>query len=403
MKRNNLVIKTSLAALGLFCISVTGSFAEESFAKTAISSTTISGFVDTSAIVNFGNNTVVGRTIDTTDTMDGFNFHMANLTLSSEPVGSGEVKAGYTVELLFGPAANKLGSTSLISSSTGVATGTSADDGDDFAVKQAYIDLFIPVGESGLSLQMGTWDTIVGYEVFNSAGNPNFSRSFAFFLEPFVHTGIKGSYEISESIAINFGVADAYTSSINGRPMNANPAFDPSVDDGTVRSGDLTYLGALSLTMPEDGPLAGANLYVGAAHGASVGASSQDTLYYAGLTVPVSDLISVGFSNDYVDYDTGDGYANATSFYLSLFATDQLSFHNRLEWAKSDVAIWGGGNAAGDEEYLGETFTIQYDIFENVLTRLEARWDHAMEGTPYGADLNNDNSFSLMANVVYLF
>lgn len=380
MKRNNLVNKISLAALGLFCVSVSSSFAEESFAKTAVSSTTISGFVDTSAIVNFGNNTVIGRTIDTTDTMDGFNFHMANLTLSSEPVGSGEVKAGYTIELLFGPAANKLGSTSAIST-----------PGDDIAVKQAYVDLFIPVGESGLSLQMGTWDTIVGYEVFNSAGNANFSRSFAFFLEPFVHTGIKGSYAITDSVEVLFGVADAYTSSINGRPMN---------DNGTIRDGDLTYLGALSLTMPDDGPLAGANLYVGAAHGASVGASSQDTLFYAGLSIPVSDVLSVGVSNDYVDYERFGGYANATSLYLSLSATDQLSFHNRLEYAKSNVGVWGGGTPAGDEEYIGETFTIQYDFFENVLTRLEARWDHALEGAPFGG---SEDSVSLIGNVVYLF
>lgn len=403
MKRNNLVIKTSLAAVGLFCVSVSSSFAEESFAKTAVSSTTISGFVDTSAIVNFGDNTVYGRTIDTFDTMDGFNFHMANLTLSSEPVGSGEVKAGYTLELLFGPAANKLGSTSVVSTA-----------GDDIAVKQAYVDLFIPVGESGLSLQMGTWDTIVGYEVFNSAGNPNFSRSFAFFLEPFVHTGIKGSYEINENIAFNFGVADAYTSSINGRPMNAN---------GTVRDGDLTYLAALSFTMPEDGPLAGANLYVGAAHGASVGASSQDTLYYAGLTIPVTEIINIGFSSDYVDYDSAAdvnpagvatseaGYAWAASFYASIFATDQLSFHNRFEYATSNrnfsdgaggyTGTWGAAVAWGNsEEYIGETFTIQYDLFENVLTRLEARWDHALEGAPFGG---SEDSVSLIGNVVYLF
>lgn len=384
MKRNNLVIKTSLAALGLFCISVTGSFAEESFAKTAVSSTTISGFVDTSAIVNFGNNTVFGRTIDTNETMDGFNFHMANLTLSSEPVGSGEFKAGYTVELLFGPGATKLTSTST-------AAGTALDD--DFAVKQAYVDLLLPLGENGLSLQIGTWDTIVGYEVFNSAGNANFSRSFAFFIEPFVHTGVKGSYAINDSVELLFGVADAYNSTINARPAN---------------NGDLTYLGALSLTMPEDGPLAGSNLYVGAAHGSLAGTSTQNTLYYAGLSIPISETISLGLSNDYLSYDNG-GYANASSIYISLAATDKLSFHNRFEYAKSNGdgltgSTWTStSNAAGNEEFIGETFTIQYDLFDNVLTRLEARWDHALEGTPYGADLNNDNSFSLAANVVYLF
>jgi len=243
MKRTH--IKTVACALvaSSFGLATQG-VAEESFVKTAVSTTTISGFVDTSAIVGFGDNTVYGRSFVTSETMDGFNFHMANLTLSSEPVGSGEFKAGYTVELLMGPAANKITSTSALTQSGG---GNSLSD---FAVKQAYVDLLVPVGENGLSLQIGTWDTIIGYEVFNGKDNPHFTRSFAFFIEPFVHTGVKGSYAINDSIEFLFGIADSYNSTIGGRSPNSN-------------NGDLTYLGALSLTMPEDGALAGANLYIG--------------------------------------------------------------------------------------------------------------------------------------------
>jgi len=383
MKRTH--IKTVACALvaSSFGLATQG-VAEESFVKTAVSTTTISGFVDTSAIVGFGDNTVYGRSFVTSETMDGFNFHMANLTLSSEPVGSGEFKAGYTVELLMGPAANKITSTSALTQSGG---GNSLSD---FAVKQAYVDLLVPVGENGLSLQIGTWDTIIGYEVFNGKDNPHFTRSFAFFIEPFVHTGVKGSYAINDSIEFLFGIADSYNSTIGGRSPNSN-------------NGDLTYLGALSLTMPEDGALAGANLYIGAAHGPYSGTTIQDTMYYAGLSLPVTDMIALGFSNDHLVKD-GGGYANATSFYISLFATEKLSFHNRVEYAVANSSTWlPAGSVPDDEELLGETFTIQYDMFDNVLTRLEARYDHALDGTPYGASFNKDNNFSLMASVVYMF
>ncbi len=381
MKRTTIESLKRVSCVSAIVLASGTVFAEESFVKTSVASTTISGFVDTSAIINFGNNTVYGRTIDTTEVMDGFNFHMANLTLSSDPVGSGEFKAGYKVELLFGPAANKLGSTSILS-----------NPGDDIAIKQAYVDLQAPLGEGNLNVQIGTWDKIVGYESFNSAANAQFSRSFAFFLEPLVHTGIKASYEIVEGIEIIGGIADSFRNvgrggaAINGRAAN---------------NGDLTYMGALSLTLPEDGPLAGSNVYAGVAYGASVNASSQDILYYGGITIPVSDLISVGVANDYVDYEQFGGYANATSFYLSMAATDDLSFHNRFEYARSNRNVWASNSTlTGDEEFIGETFTIQYDLFDNVLTRLEARWDHALEGNPFNG---SDDSVSLIGNVVYLF
>jgi hypothetical protein len=381
MKRTH--IKTVACALvaSSFGLATQG-IAEESFVKTAVSTTTISGFVDTSAVIGFGDNTVHGRSFVTSENMDGFNFHMANVSLSSEPVGSGEFKAGYNVELLFGPAANKITSTSAL-------TGANGGAGSDFAVKQAYVDLLVPVGENGLSLQIGTWDTIVGYEVFNSKDNPHFTRSFAFFIEPFVHTGVKGSYAINDSVEFLFGVADSYNSTIGGRSPNSN-------------NGDLTYLAALSLTMPEDGALAGANLYVGAAHGPYAGTTIQDTLYYVGVSLPVSDMIALGASNDYLSKDTG-GYANATSFYLSFFASEKLSFHNRIEYAVSNGTTWDSAGTGQDEELLGETFTIQYDMFENVLTRLEARYDHSLEGDIYGSAANDDSSLSLMANIVYMF
>ena len=382
MKRTH--IKTVACALvaSSFGLATQG-IAEETFVKTAVSTTTISGFVDTSAVVGFGDNTVHGRSFVTSENMDGFNFHMANVSLSSAPVGSGEFKAGYNVELLFGPAANKITSTSALTNSGG------GDTMSDFAVKQAYVDLLVPVGENGLSLQIGTWDTIVGYEVFNGKDNPHFTRSFAFFIEPFVHTGVKGSYAINDSVEFLFGVADSYNSTIGGRSPNSN-------------NGDLTYLAALSLTMPEDGSLAGANLYLGAAHGPYSGTTIQDTLYYIGASLPVSDAVAIGVSNDYLSKDLG-GYANATSFYLSFFASEKLSFHNRIEYAVSNGTTWDSNGVGQDEELLGETFTVQYDMFENVLTRLEARYDHSLDGDIYGSAMNDDSSLSLMANIVYMF
>ena len=57
------------------------------------------------------------------------------------------------------------------------------------------------------------------------------------------------------------------------------------------------------------------------------------------------------------------------------------------------------------------TGTVQYDLWKNVLSRLEIRWDHAANGqAAYGGDVGSatpvpskKNSVLVAANVVYKF
>ena len=65
------------------------------------------------------------------------------------------------------------------------------------AVKQAYVDLKAPIG-NGLDFKIGVWDTIIGYEVFESGNNPNFTRSYGYTIEPTTHTGVLASYQFCD-------------------------------------------------------------------------------------------------------------------------------------------------------------------------------------------------------------
>jgi len=61
------------------------------------------------------------------------------------------------------------------------------------------------------------------------------------------------------------------------------------------------------------------------------------------------------------------------------------------------------------------TGTVQYDLWKNVFSRLEVRWDHAADGSdPYGGSDPFDpdtstggggkkNSFIVAANLIYKF
>ena len=58
---------------------------------------------------------------------------------------------------------------------------------------------------------------------------------------------------------------------------------------------------------------------------------------------------------------------------------------------------------------LGLTATAQYDLWKNVISRLELRWDHSLSGqkTWGGTDTSTEpsrlNEWMLAANVIYKF
>ena len=97
---------------------------------TAVSSTTLSGYVDTSAIWKFGtgNENLPGRAYDGVGKLDGFNLNVAEIQLE-KPLSEDQWAAGYRVQLLLGPDSNfyNLSPASLGSS--------------DFSLKDAYVVL----------------------------------------------------------------------------------------------------------------------------------------------------------------------------------------------------------------------------------------------------------------------
>src|SRR5437016_14211398 len=122
---------------------------------TAVSSTTLSGYVSTSAIWKPGtsNAGIPGRAFDAPASKhDGFNLDVVSLMLA-KPLSEDDWAAGYTAQLWFGPDA--------------VGFNTSppslAGAGGDWTVKPAYVDLRAPIG-NGTVYRLGRCDYIAGYE-----------------------------------------------------------------------------------------------------------------------------------------------------------------------------------------------------------------------------------------------
>jgi hypothetical protein len=379
---------------------------------TSLSATTISGYVDTSAVWNPGTGTAnTAPYAFNAGKQNGFNVDDVDIKLS-KPIEDGKWSAGYVAELNYGP------------------DGT-AIDGGAAPIRQAYVDLGVPIG-NGLELKLGRWDNLLGYETSDAMNNPNWTRSYGYTFEPTEHTGLLASYKFADWISLQVGAADEL-STIGG--VNARTESRKAV------------VSLLTLTAPDSwGFLKGSALYAGVDYGP--GAGSDTTELYLGTTLntPIKDL-TVGASWDNISdvavagvpgtpvvlipagfgggagpaitvpgaTVTGDvGNFNAIAGYISYKITDKATISGRAEYANGSAlsaaeAIQNGIPLGTLNKVVAFTGTFEYDLWANVMSRLEVRWDHnaggsgpAFGGETPGAPTKN-NELMIAANVIYKF
>jgi hypothetical protein len=412
-----------LAAVGLVSLASAARADETNTVLTALSSTTLSGYVDTSMQWNVGtgDSHAPGYGFGGASKADGFNLNVVDLNLEKDADASAAWGAGYRVELWMGPDANGL--------------ATSAANGD-FAVKNAYVDLKAPLG-NGLDIKVGTFDTIIGYEVADSINNPNFTRSWGFSMEPTTHTGVLASYTVNDMLSLSAGVANTYGPALTGRSTYPNP---PALGGGLAANESYkTYMASATFTASTNwGWVGGSTFSAGVISGFNSGSPSsgptivggplngngitahQTSLYAGGtLNTPIKEL-KTGFSVDYVFNNPISGaaheqdFSTAESLYATYQLTEKLSVNGRAEYAAFSKATAISLDANGvpvAQRMISVTGTLQYDLWKNVLSRIEARWDHSLDGAAFGdTGVNKDgysgtlhDSYELIGSLAYKF
>jgi len=404
-----------LAAVGVVSLTSAARADEKpSAVQTALSNTTISGYVSASANVgltdNYANSPASGIDFQK-GKLNGFNLDVVKLSIA-KPEDESPWASGYQVDLLFGPDA--------VGYNTSVNSGATAD----FAIKQAYVSLRTPVG-NGIDWKIGVFDSPLGYEVFDAGSNPNYTRSYGYAVEPTELTGLQANYKVSDALSFGGGLADTSAAGINNRNNNESP---------TKSQWHEAYFGDVTLTAPSSwGWLSGSALTAGILYG------SVDTLvnypagnadgymggnqvnYYAGLTLntPVKEL-TTGLAFDYVR-NAGGGYEDvngnitqdidemAFGLYGTYKATDKLSFNARGEYVEADG--YNNDNYTGSVNLVELTGTVEYDLWANVVSRLEVRWDQNLSGKTVKLDeasgvttgITERDSVGLYANIIYKF
>lgn len=387
-----------LAAVGLVSLASAVKAEEQANAvQTALASTTISGYVDVSAQWNpgTGNANLPNYRFGGAGKADGFNLNVVQLRIES-PLDETEWAAGYRADLWFGPDAKALGTDSYL-----------GDGMSDLAIRQAYVALRMPVG-NGIDWKLGVFDSIIGYESIESRNNPNYTRSYGHSIEPTTHTGVLATYRLDEMLKFSAGVANTVGPAINSR---AHPIPVLIGDEEFNAGGDKaesykTYMASAEVIAPDSlGFLSGSTLYAGIVGGFNNNYGENQTSYYLGSTLatPVAGL-RMGAAFDYLDIRDLGGETWAVAGYASFQATEKLSLHGRAEYLR-DRGEQQVVNFA--EKTLALTATAQYDLWQNVISRLELRWDHALDGREsFGGSLEDPglkNAWMVAANLIYSF
>ena len=360
---------------------------------TAVSSTTLSGYVSTTAIWNPGTGNLAGVPNvplrgGSAAAQDGFNVDIVSLSVS-KALDESEWAAGYNAQLWIGDT---------------VASPNAVLGGGAVGIKNANVDLRVPVG-NGIDIKMGIFDSIIGYEGSDYNTNPNYTRSFGWGLEPTTHEGVLLSYNVNEMISVSAGVANANIPTLGGLAL-------PS-------ESQKSYMGAVALTAPDSmGFLSGAVLYAGVVDGlVAAGNLADTTSIYVGATIPTPvEGLAAGISWDYrlengpsAGVNTGTAatsgaWASALAGYVSYDVTEKIAAHYRIDWATGTDGSFGAAavNNNSEDKVLSNTLTLDYKAWENVISRLELRWDHSLDAVDrYGA--NDRNDITVAANVIYQF
>lgn len=358
---------------------------------------TLSGSIDTYAHTSLGKtNTQYNTYAPTTSfaNLRGFGIGMANLIASYQ----GD-KVGFTADLVFGPRGSD-----AVFNSGGYVNAAGAGSGQIINQLFAYYKI-----SDAVTVNLGQFNTFLGYEVISPALNFHYSTSYLFSNGPFNHTGLRVDFASEGGFVGKFAIMNP-TDFLEFNPVNT-----------------VTYGAQVGYT--SDGGGAWLNFIYGDQDGKldadvdAPGDNSGGKLFQVDLTTGwnLGDKFYLGFNTSYqtigegqvvVGNDVeGDG-ADATSFlgaavYPKLTISDAFAIGARAEYFSAKkghpLASSFGRDADGDGSVIAATLSANYKVGGLTLIP-EARIDMTSEdsytekdGTP------TDMMLSLTLAAVYKF
>jgi hypothetical protein len=288
---------------------------------------------------------------------DSFIFNQAAINLTSAP----EEGFGGAVSLLAGEDA-----------ATVVNPSYGENDGDKFAVQQAYLTY----ATGALTITAGRYNSLAGYEVVADPLNATVSRSLLFpNAEPYFHTGVRAAYAASDAATLYLGV-------------NNSAALGAANDDNQQKTVEVGGF----FTLSESFTLGIYDYYGKEGYWGDVKTNYLD--FVASFTA--TDTLSFALTGDYVTVeDTIDilGFAG----YATLAFTDTLSATLRLETLSFEPD-------EGEKLTVNEaTLAFKYTPASDFIFLAEARVDDADEDIYVDGDEITGTAPQLGVKAIYTF
>jgi len=395
------------------------------YVETAQKGITLSGYVDVSYTNQFagrgqefastdanGNSQNTLRQFD--KNANGFNVQAVKIALEKALPDKNEWAAGFRIDTILGSDAKFLPDSAFGSSSS-------------VALEQALVKFRIPVG-NGLDIYAGKFVTFLGYEVIESPANLNFSRGLLFTNAiPLTNTGVYADYKFNDTVEAKFGICDGWNNSqstpsndpqasyafggkaITGQVNVTAPGKNANICTSFIYSPDSTepagvnngldngpsavfdIWGNWNPTFVKDSALTlGFNIDLGYSGAAGVPVNATGSSPY-GTFGGVANPPPTG-SAAYEDSNTWWGIALYSSYKfnkvvtvsgrLEYLHTDETAYFSP-KYGKGFEATEGGFVPATQDDFSG-TLTVAFNIWDNLLTRVEYRAD-VLQGTTVNA------------------
>ncbi len=278
---------------------------------------------------------------------DRLNLHQQYFYIGKEADGSNGLDFGFRADFVYGidgPDTQSFGNPANSFDNGGEFTY--GDGSHGWAIPQLYGE----VAMGDLSVKIGHFYTLVGYEVVPAPQNFFYSHALTQFnSEPFTHTGVLGTYTGFENMTL-----------YGGWTLGWDTGFD------NLNSGN-SFLGGFSVGVSDAITMTYINTYgnFGARDGGQDDSYSHSMVFDVALT---NDLNYV-FQTDLVSIDDNNGTVVnndqvGINQYLIYQYNDILSFGSRIEWWKSD-----------GRSYYGYTSGVNIKLLDNLIVRPEFRQD----------------------------
>lgn len=237
---------------------------------------------------------------------------------------------------------------------------------------QVYLNLFAPIG-NGISLAIGHFYTIIGYESVPAPNNFFFSHAYTMrYGEPFTHMGIMLSYPFSDNLSAQSGVVTRW-------------------DTFSRRSPD--YMGGLKYVTDDKKTVLTASLITGDIKTGPLSNDHNRTMYSIELERSITDKLRYALQHDFGVEEKTSTSSSAIWYginqYLLYDISSRIGAGLRFEWFhdKNGTRVIGDGR---NEDFIGITAGVNYKPIAGITVRSEVRYDLAVHHDIFRDSKDND-------------